>query len=83
MSTAPPTRRSRFQFGLGTLFVMVTLFACWLGWTLYQVRKREELLRYFRTIPNEVAIYLPKDNTNLKPWRQLPRSWKWFGAKPV
>jgi hypothetical protein len=36
----PPTRRW-YQFGLGTLFLAMTVFALWLGWELKFVRERQ------------------------------------------
>jgi len=38
-------KRRRFQFKLRTLFVIVTLFAVWLGWSLNWNRQRREFLR--------------------------------------
>jgi hypothetical protein len=38
------TIRRRFRFGLRTLFVMVTLLACWLGWELKFVQERRAML---------------------------------------
>jgi hypothetical protein len=40
---AAPVRR-RFRFTLRTLFVVVTIFACWLGYELNWIRRRHELL---------------------------------------
>ena len=40
MSQAPPTRRRWFQFGLGTMLLLVTVFAVWLGWELSYIRER-------------------------------------------
>jgi hypothetical protein len=37
---ASSTRRRWYQFGLGTMFLLVTLFAVWLGWELHVVRRR-------------------------------------------
>jgi hypothetical protein len=34
MPTTPPTRRRWYQFGLGTMLLLVTVFAIWLGWEL-------------------------------------------------
>jgi hypothetical protein len=44
MPQAPQTRRRWFQFGLGTLFVVVTIFAVWLGWELKFIRERQAFL---------------------------------------
>ena len=42
MISAPNRRWLRFS--LRTLFVVVTVIACWLGWNLHQVRERDRLL---------------------------------------
>jgi hypothetical protein len=42
MAQAAPKRRW-FQFSLRTLFVVVTVFAIWLGWQLKTVRDRKVL----------------------------------------
>ena len=41
MSQAPPTRRRRFQFGIGTMLLIVTVFA-WLSWELKFVWDRHD-----------------------------------------
>jgi hypothetical protein len=41
MSELPPIRRRGFQFGLRTMFVVVTLFAASLGWELSFIHQRE------------------------------------------
>jgi hypothetical protein len=38
-------RRRRFHFTLRTLFVLVTLIAVWLGWSLSWIRERHDFLR--------------------------------------
>src|SRR5258708_1128616 len=38
MSENHPVRRRRFQFGLGTIFVLGTVFSVWLGWELKYIR---------------------------------------------
>jgi hypothetical protein len=43
---ASPVRRW-FRFSLRTLFVVVTVFACWLGCQLNWIRQRHEHLRRF------------------------------------
>jgi TRAP-type C4-dicarboxylate transport system permease small subunit len=40
MSAPPPTRRW-FQFGIGTMFLAVTILALWLGWELRIVHQRK------------------------------------------
>jgi len=43
--TAASDRR-RFRFTLRTLFVVVTMFACWLGWQGHIVRARKDVIAY-------------------------------------
>jgi len=42
MSTAP--KRRWFSFSLRTMFVIVTLFGCWLGYELNWIRQRDALV---------------------------------------
>jgi len=44
MPTAPPTRRRWFQFGLGSLLALVTVFAVWLGWHMNRVHAQRALV---------------------------------------
>lgn len=46
MSEKPP--RIWFRFSLRTMFVLVTVFCCWLGWESSVVRKRQAVLKEFR-----------------------------------
>ena len=59
MSQAPPTRRRWFQFGLGTMLLLVTVFAVWLGWELSYIREHGLTLR---AVPTEggLAYSCPK-----------------------
>jgi hypothetical protein len=42
MTSAP--KRRWFSFSLRTLFVVVTVFGCWLGWNVNAVQKRTHLI---------------------------------------
>ena len=48
MSTPPPNRRRWFQFGLGTLFLLVTVFAVWLGLATADVRARRAMRQWIK-----------------------------------
>src|SRR5262249_52439536 len=37
--------RRRLRFSLRTLFVLVTVIACWLGWQVHVVQHRKAMLR--------------------------------------
>ena len=41
MISARPTRRPWFRFSLRTMFVVVTVFAVWLGWRPHDMRARQ------------------------------------------
>jgi hypothetical protein len=43
MTSAP--KRRWFRFSLRTLFVVVTVIACWLGWNVHVVRQRQAVWR--------------------------------------
>ena len=81
--TAAPKRRW-FRFSLRTMFVVVTVVACWLGWNLHQVRQREKFLSLPRIITFEGSMPssgLGKSSFALTPG--VPFAWKVFGAKHV
>ena len=48
-SPAPPTRGRRLQFGLGTMLVVVTIFALWLGWEVRFIRERQAFLQWIKS----------------------------------
>jgi hypothetical protein len=45
MISAP--KRRCFRWSLQTMFVAVTVFACWLGWQVHIVRERRALREWF------------------------------------
>jgi hypothetical protein len=55
--STPPTRRRRFQFGIGTLFVVLTAFGAILAYHVNWIRQRAALRgpefgeRYYFTLP--------------------------------
>ena len=73
--TAP--NRRLFRLSLRTLFVIVTVFACWLGWNLHQVREREALLASIRTRRIRVFNFTGHQHP------ALPISWRLLGAEAV
>jgi hypothetical protein len=56
--TAP--RRRWFRFSLRTLFVVVTLLACWLAWNRSLVERRRAFLEKLRS-SNEYKLYTYED----------------------
>jgi hypothetical protein len=76
--TAKHTRRW-YQFGLGTMFSMVTLLALWLGWNAHQVRQRNELIDHLRSLrgqPNPSHSWII-----LCDQVKTPVTWRLMGAK--
>ena len=79
--------RSWFSYSLRTLFIVVTLFACWLGWNVHLVNERE---RVQRDIAWRGATFLTPAfharrniwNPKLAPQKPLPTLLSFFGAKP-
>jgi hypothetical protein len=57
----PAPKRHWFRFSLRTLFVVVTVFGCWLGYELNWIRQRRELM----SRPNVEALV----------WATEPPSW--------
>ena len=46
MSQVPPTRRRWYQFSIGTMLLLVTAFAIWLGWELKFIRDRKHMAEW-------------------------------------
>ena len=77
MPPAPKHSRRWFQFGLGTIFVVVTLIAgivAWFAWQIGLVRERERLLGP----PVQWLISTAPENTTRVPWL-----WRQFVRAPV
>ena len=90
MSPAPKhTRRRWYQFGIGTMLLVVTVFAVWLGWELKFIRKRQAMIRQLRAGGSTAesteelrrspdGTYRPKAAAATIPfWR------RWLGDEPV
>ncbi len=76
--TAP--RRRWFRFSLPTMFVGVTVCACWLGYQLNWIHERRRMVAAESTAPQgeeEVRFYKGGDFTGLSAWR------RWLGDQPV
>jgi hypothetical protein len=79
-------RRRWFQFSLGTLFLLVTVFAVWLGWELHQIRERDRMLRsttFLRLFENRprAAVMRQSEIAHLYP-RDLPKAHVAAGPPP-
>jgi hypothetical protein len=61
-----PSRRRWFQFALGAMFVLVTVFAVWLGWNVKQVhQRRAEYESWFGT--DTIVTYWDHNRTSIPP----------------
>ena len=60
-SPAPATRTRRLRFGLRTLFVLVTIVACWLGYSMNWIHQRREALASgtMQVSGPDVALFFP------------------------
>ena len=59
MAATIPTRRRWFQFGLGTMLLLVTIFALplgWLGWQLQIVRSRQAVRKQIAASSGSVFV---------------------------
>ena len=62
------------------MFAAIAVVALWLGWSLSYVRQREAALKY---LPSNGASVQTSDAVGMRPWRRLPVTWRFFGAKPI
>ena len=86
MPPAPKHSRRWFQFGLGTLFLVVTALAVWLGWELTIVRARSTYRQWLddngggSNTAEWVAKHYPTEpaeHSRIPFWRQ------WMGDEPI
>ena len=86
MSTVRPRRRW-LAFRLRTLFVVVTLLACWLGWELRIVRERQAMLRWVEEHRGSVDEFdQPGTGMGLRLQtnrRKFPAMRRLFGDAPI
>jgi hypothetical protein len=82
MSEARTISPRRFQFSLGTMLVLLTLFALWLGWELDFIRDRQAWIRANGPlVENTTPNPLPMPKFALPIWRhwlgdtEVPRIW--------
>jgi hypothetical protein len=80
-------RRWRLRFSLKTFLLLVTAFAVWLGWNVYQVSQRQRMEQYARSVRARyqytyvtlTVVHGPPT----KPWKSLPFMWRLLGVKSV
>lgn len=71
-------RPCKFRFSLRTLFVLFSLVAVWLGWSVYQIQQREQVKQYILA-----RGALIKEGPSEKPWKRLPMTWRLLFVEPV
>jgi hypothetical protein len=76
-TTALPRRRA-FRFSLRTFLLLVAGISVWLGWSLHEVHKRQEIRAY---VGAQGAVV--RSPVAGKPWRTMPWMWSFLGAEAV
>jgi hypothetical protein len=80
---AKPTRRRWYQFSLGTMFLLVTATAFWLGWDMRYIRERRAFLASNReAIAAGPKRYIVMRKTQYKP-AEIPLWRRWLGDEAV
>ena len=85
MSESPPSRRRWYQFRLGTLFLLVTVLAVWLGWQVRIVRERQAMrvfIKEHRSIVTTLKDWQPPLGAT-PPKISVPFWRKWMGDEPI
>ena len=84
MSTPSKSRLTWFRFNLRSLFVVMTLVACWFGWQVNTVHKRQELLRELKNKPNfSVVLNHPIGLGSNRPYASVSITRRWLGNVSV
>src|SRR5689334_18850328 len=94
MSQVPPIRRRWFQFGIGTMLLLVTLFCIWLAWQVRIVRERQAMRALIkeqggvaRTLkdwrPLRYPPSAPAPPVSLPPNISVPFWRQWIGDEPI
>jgi hypothetical protein len=85
-------KRRWFQWSLRTLFVVVTVFGCWLGWNINILRQRAQMRERIdanRSEANPVRFVSTDEFNKWNPGEQwevsqrLPLTLRLLGAEPV
>jgi hypothetical protein len=67
MNACTATKRRWFRFSLSTLFVVVTIFGCWLGYQLNWIRQRRLADEWIAANPPQMLYDLTYEPKSL-PW---------------
>ncbi|MBI2825762.1 MAG: hypothetical protein HYX69_13840 [Planctomycetia bacterium] len=85
----PKPRRRWFQFGLGTMFVLLTLAAVWLGWELKFIRDRKAMYAFVKDRGGSVRARRDCPPYGVHQWtietppERIPRWRRWLGDETV
>jgi len=89
MNIEKPPRRW-FVFSLRTMFVVLTIFACWLGWELRIVRQRQAMLRWVEEHGGHIDTYdapvhwVDMTDPEIQAMRRtFPAARRLFGDQPI
>jgi hypothetical protein len=82
----PSPKRRWFRWSLRTMFVVVTVFGCWLGWEFHFFRERQELRRWMDNGLHGGSItpeFVERRGARLARPVTIPIWRKWLGDEPV
>ena len=84
--TAP--KRRWFQFSLWAMFVVLTVFTCWLGWNLYRGKERQRVRpdigwRGARVYTPDFLAWENRCKPTIDSHRTMPAVWSLLGAEPL
>jgi len=80
------THRRRWSYSLRTMFVVVTVLGCWLGYQLHWIRERAEVRSWLKSGPISPAGTFDFRN-HPRPWGlrilgEKPESMLWIWVEP-
>jgi hypothetical protein len=72
------TNRRWFRVSLATMFSVVAVFGCWLGWSIYQVHGREQVRQLVVSLKGGFTSGQPT-----RPWKSPPLMWRFLGVESI
>jgi hypothetical protein len=72
MTPDPKRRWFRFSFSLRTLFVVVTVLACWMGWAVHLARARQAFQHQVEARGGRIS---PQTAFKQVPYKRMPLLW--------
>jgi hypothetical protein len=87
LNSPPKPRRRWFSYSLRTMFVVVTVFAIWLGWELSYIRERKDAIARLGE-PECLFIASTGELRNMNPGNEaliatIPIWRRWLGDEPM